>query len=137
MGKETFKANYLLHKDNMYFHPSLHVFDLPKLAKKMKLKQNWARGEINSMVLLNTPDKQIVLTALHDKTEIKSFQSNDSITFQIIEGKLKFHARDESLNLEKGQILTLHENIKYSLTTLEETVLLLIIGNGALELSKN
>ena len=136
MGKETFRANYLVHKD-MSLHPSLLVFDLPKLAEKMKLKQNWARGEINSMVLLKTPDKQIVLTALHDKTEIESFQSNDSITFQIIEGKLKFHARNESLNLEKGQILTLHENIKYSLTTLEETVLLLIIANGALELSKN
>lgn len=137
MGKETFRANYLVHKDDMSLHPSLLVFDLPKLAEKMKLKQNWARGEINSMVLLKTPDKQIVLTALHDKTEIKSFQSNDSITFQIIEGKLKFHARNESLSLEKGQVLTLRENIKYSLTTLEETVLLLIIANGALELSKN
>lgn len=137
MRKETFRANYIVHKDHMSLHPSSLVFDLPKLAEKMKLDQNWARGEINSMVLLKTPDKQIVLTVLHDKTEIKSFQSNDSITFQIIEGKLKFHARNESLSLEKGQILTLHENIKYSLTTLEETILLLIIANGTLELSKN
>ena len=137
MGNRTFKSKSMLNGDIISLSPSLLVFDLPKLAEKMKLKQSWARGEINSMVLLKTPDKQIVLTALHDKTEIESFQSNDSITFQIIEGKLKFHARNESLNLEKGQILTLHENIKYSLTTLEETVLLLIIANGALELSKN
>lgn len=77
-----------------------------------------------------------MLTALHDGTEIQSFQSNDSITFQIIEGKLMFHTRKESVTLDKGQLLTLHENIKYSLTS-KETVLLLTIASGALQLSKN
>lgn len=137
MEKESFKANYLVHKDNKSHNPSLLIFDLPTLVEKMKLKQSWAKGELNSLILLKTPDKQIVLTTLHTGTEIQSFQSNDSITVQIIEGKLMFHTRKESVNLDKGQILTLHENIKYSLTSKEETVLLLTIASGALQLSKN
>lgn len=137
MGKVTIKANYLLRKENMSNNPSLLMFDLPTLVDKMKHKQSWANGDLNAMILLKTPNKQIVLTAMHDGTEIQSFQSNDSITFQIIEGQLMFHTREESVTLDEGQLLTLHEKIKYSLTTKEETVLLLTIASGALEFSEN
>jgi quercetin dioxygenase-like cupin family protein len=78
-----------------------------------------------------------MLTALHKGTEIDSFQANDSITFQIIEGKLKFHTRRESVILEKGQSLTLHEKIKYSLLTKEETIYLLTISSGTLRPVQN
>jgi hypothetical protein len=109
---------------------SLHSFDLPSLVKKMKQSHSWAKGELNAMILLNSRDKQLVLTALHEGTEIESFQANDSITFQIIEGKLSFHTRKESVTLDKGQLLTLHEKIRYRLTSREETVFLLTIANG-------
>ena len=89
------------------------------------------------MILLKSPGKQIVLTALHEGTEINSYQSNDSITLQIIEGKLRFQTRKESITLDKGQLLTLHENIKYSLSTMEETVFLLTIANGILKPGEN
>lgn len=137
MERETFKAKSLLYKDNTSLNPSLLIFDLPTLIEKMKLKHSWAKGELNAMILLKTPAKQIVLSALHEGTEIKSFQSNDSITFQIIEGKLKFRTRKESVTLAKGQLLTLHENIKYSLTTNEETVLLLTIAGNTSQMAAN
>jgi len=86
---------------------------------------------------LKSPVKQIVLTALHEETEIIFNQSKDAITFQIIEGQLKFQTEDESVMLEKGQLLTLHKNIKYSLTTKEETVFLLTITTATLQPIKN
>lgn len=137
MGKEIFKANYLLQKDYMSSNPSSFIFDLPTLVETMKNNHSWIHGDLHSMVLLNTPNKQIVLTAMHNGTEIQSFQSGDSITFQIIEGKLIFHTRHESVILEKGELLTLDENIKYSLTTNEETILLLTIASRVIQLSEN
>lgn len=119
-------------RDNKSPDGSLRAFDLPALIDKMKHSHTWAKGELNAMVLLKNPYKQIVLTALHEGTAIDSFQANTSITFQIIEGKLRFHTHKESVTLEKDQLLTLHEKIKYSLTTKEETVLLLTIANGTL-----
>ncbi len=111
---------------------SLHAFDLPALIENMKLSHTWIKGELNATILLKRPDKKIVLTAIHEGTEIRSFQSNDSTTFQIIEGKLKFRTRKESVTLDKGQFLTLHDNIKYRLTSKEETVFLLTITKGVL-----
>ncbi len=132
-----FKANYLLQKDINSCNPSLLMFDLPNLVDKMKHKQSWANGDLNAMILLKTPNKQIILTAMHDGTEIQSFQANDSVTFQIIEGQLMFHTQKESVILDKDQILTLHENIKYSLTAKIDTVILFTIASGVLQLSEN
>ncbi|NEW83184.1 MAG: hypothetical protein GZ094_12565 [Mariniphaga sp.] len=137
MGKATFKANYLLLKDNLSCSSSLPMFDLPALVNTMKHKQSWVNGELNAVVLLKTPIKQIILTAMHEGTVIESFQSNDSITFQIIDGQAIFHTRKESVILDKGQLLILNENTKYSLTSMEDTVLILTIESGALQLSQN
>lgn len=127
----------MLNGDFISLNPSLLVFDLPVLIQKMKQKPSWIRGDLNAMILLKTPSKQIVLTALHEGTKINSFQSDDSITFQIIEGEIMFHSHNESVILDKGQLLTLHENIQYRLTTNVETVLLLTITHGGLQPSVN
>jgi quercetin dioxygenase-like cupin family protein len=133
MKKESSQGQTLLPKENRPLNASFRTFDLPALINNMKHSQTWARGELNAMILLKSREKQIVLTALHEGTEINSFQANDSITFQIIEGQLKFHTRKESVTLEKGQLLTVHENIKYSLTSWQETVFLLTIATGTLQ----
>jgi quercetin dioxygenase-like cupin family protein len=137
MEIETLRIKAPIRNDNRLLNASLLNFDLPTLIENMKLSHAWAKGELNAMVLLKSPDKQIMLTALHEGTEINSFQSNGSVTFQIIEGKLMYKARKESLTLDKGQLLTLHENIKYSLTTTEETVFLLTVANGTLKQAEN
>ena len=132
METEILKIKTPRLKYNRSLDTSLYTFDLPALIKKMKKKDSEAKGELNAMILLKRPDRQIVLARIHEGTEIKSFQSNDSITFQIIEGKLKFRNKKNSVILDKGQLLTLHENINYKLTTKEETVLLLTIANSTL-----
>lgn len=130
MEIEKLNTKYLSPLGNASLNSSLHSYDLPILIKSMKQSSSWANGELNAMVLLKSSEKQIVLTALPEGTEIDSFQLNDSVTFQIIEGKLRFHSRGESIVISKDQLLTLHENIKYSLFSMEETVFLLIIAGG-------
>jgi len=137
MEKETVLAKPPLPGNKRSHNASLLTFDVPALIESMKNSHSWTKGELNTMILLKSPERQIVLTALHEGTEIESFQSNDSITFQIIEGKLKLHTREESVILEKGQLLTLHDNIKYNLICKEETVFLLTIANGIIQPAEN
>jgi quercetin dioxygenase-like cupin family protein len=137
MQKETFKAKPLLTKTDGSVQSKFFTFDLPALIENMKLSHSWEKGDLNAMVLLKSPEKRIVLTALHKGTEIKSFQGNDSVSFQVIEGALDFHSKKESVSLSKGQLLTLHENIKYSLESKEETVFLITILSGELQTVEN
>jgi quercetin dioxygenase-like cupin family protein len=134
MEIETLKRNIPHIKNYSSSACTLLAFDLPHLIATMKQSYTWANGELNALILLKSPEKQIILTAMHEGTEIKSFQSNDSVTVQIIEGRLRFHVRKDTVTLNEGQLMTLDENIKYSLTTQEETVFLLTISNN---ISKN
>jgi len=111
----------------------LPTFDLSVLIENLKHSYSWKKGDMNSMILLKNPVRQIVLILLHDRTEIRFFQSEDSVSFQIIDGKLRFKTREESIILYKGQLLTFHEKIKYRFTTMEETVFLMAIEKGNLK----
>ncbi len=106
---------------------SFNPFDFPELIYNLKEDQSWQRGEINSLIMLESPVKRIVLIMLHEGTEISSFQLNDSITFQILEGKLVLHLGKKTLNLKEGEEYTLREKINYVIDSAKETALLLTI----------
>jgi hypothetical protein len=123
--------------DNRLFDVSVQNLDLPLLIYGMKHEYSSKRGEPKVKILLNNQEKQVLLTLLHASTEIGSFQANESITFQIIEGRIKFQTRKESIVLEKGQMRRLTENIQYRLISDEETVLILIIINSTIKRYEN
>jgi hypothetical protein len=112
-------------------------YDLPSLIATMKRNNSGGNGELNTLILLKNPDEQIILAAMHEGTEIESFQSNDSVSFQIIEGKLKFHIQKDSFTLEKDQLMTFKEHIKYRLTSEEETIFLLTVSNDITQTANN
>ena len=137
MVLETLKMNQPHSKNSRSSGCTLLGFNLPSLIATMKHSDTWANGELNALVLLKSPKKQIILTAMHAGTEIESFQSNESITFQIIEGQLKFHIRKDTLTLNEGQLMTLDENIHYRLSSQKETVFLLTISDTVAKSSVN
>ena len=85
------------YKENWLLNESLCTFNLQTLIENMKHSFSWAKGNLKAMILMKSSEKQIVLTALQAETEINSFQSNDSITFQIIEGKLNKYKQEVCL----------------------------------------
>jgi quercetin dioxygenase-like cupin family protein len=106
------------------------TFDIPSLIETLKQDPSWSRRELSTMVLLKSPVKNIVLTLLPAGIEIRSVQLNDTITYQILEGKLKFQIRNESVVLGKGELLKLNEKTKYQFDSLEESAFLLTSENS-------
>ncbi len=82
------------------------------------------------MVLLKSPVKNIVLTLLPAGVEIRSVQLNDTIIYQVLEGKLKFQIHNESVVVGKGELLKLNEKTKYQFDSLEESAFLLTSENS-------
>lgn len=130
MEKESLKKETPAKKGNSLLNASLKSFDLSVMIDKMKQKYTWEKGVPNTMILLKCPYKQILLSSLHDGSMMKFLKSDESITFQIIEGEIKFQRFEESITLKKGQLLTLQKSTKYILTTTEDTVVLLTIASG-------
>lgn len=116
---------------------SMPSFNFPALIKKLKKDSFIEKAELKSAILLKSPERQIILAALNKGTEMSSFQSNKSITFKIMEGSLKFQSRKASVILDNGQTLVLDEHIKYRLTSMEDTILLITIANCSFQIGEN
>jgi len=102
-------------------------YDLPVLVEKMKDTSSWAKGELAASILFKDSCRKVLLTSMHENTEVISFQAGKSATLQIIEGKIEFRTNKETIILNQGQYLTFHDNINYSLISLEDSSFLLTI----------
>ena len=119
-----------VHLDSSGIHNAPYLNAVPALIKIMKAEKSWKKGDLNTMVLLRDPDKKVILTVLHERTEVKSFQSDDSVTFHVLEGKLQLHIRGGSVTVNSGEVLTMNEKTKYSFDTPEETAFLMTMQAG-------
>jgi hypothetical protein len=109
------------------FDPSLIRFDLPSMIENMKHERSWKMGELKSMILLKSPLKKILLTIMHKGMEIRSLQTKDSITFQVIEGEIKLYLGKERIILNKDELLTINENLGFKIFSEEESAFLLTL----------
>ena len=116
--------NYLAKRQANYSFPN---FDLRELIGILKNDLKWKKGEMNMMILRKNQVKKIVLAVLHEKTQIKSVQINDSITIQVIEGHLKLHFKKESVDLINGETITIDEKTKYKINSIDETSFLITL----------
>jgi hypothetical protein len=127
--KRSISEQVLIEDDtlNKPFCFSQHLFSLINEMKSVFVSSNKI---LSSRILQDNYHKKILLTILHEKVEIDSFLGNDSISLNIIEGKLRFHTRKDSVIINKGQILKLNENVHYRFKNLEETIFVLTINNS-------
>jgi hypothetical protein len=124
MKNESIESALSFHTPDRLLDAPLLIFDLHEVVKKIKEESTWKMGERNAITLLKSPHMRIVLIAVHKKTEINFPHSGNLISIQIIEGKVNF----QSLMLNKGSLLTLHEETKHTLYAIEESVILLTIS---------
>jgi quercetin dioxygenase-like cupin family protein len=110
--------------DRMMDEPFL-VFDFAEITKKIKSEAPWTKGDRNALTLLKKSSMSVVLIALKSPAEINFHHSGKSVSIQILEGSVNFIMNENTALLQKGSLLTLHEQIEHSLVALEESVILL------------
>jgi hypothetical protein len=110
-------------------NPSLNSYDLALLISSLKKEPSWEEGELKSAILLKSPAKKILLTVIHAGTVISSVQTDDSLAFQVIEGMLNLHFRNESFTLNKGEVLIMNEKLQYKIDSLEDSAFLMILSS--------
>ena len=105
---ELSDAMLFFHNDLESPNDLLPVFDLPGSIQIMKHDRNWKKGELNPMILFESPVKIMLLIILHKKTKIKSFQANGYTSLRVIEGKLNLRFRKGSFTINKGELSLIH-----------------------------
>ncbi|MDP4250810.1 MAG: cupin domain-containing protein [Bacteroidota bacterium] len=106
---------------------TMATIGLPSFIKQIKQETAWKERDRNAITLYKTNGMSIVLVALHAGAEMKTHTADGIISLQIIEGRMKFNAGDRFVELDKGEMLTLHKGIPHSVAAIEETVFLLTL----------
>lgn len=102
--------------------------NLNDAIKQIKSETTWQNSDRNSVTLFKSETMRIVLIGLHENAEMKPHKANGVISVQVLEGKIEFTSEDQSPQLEKGQMIALHDNLMHSVKALKESFFLLTLA---------
>ena len=106
----------------------LVTIDIPLLIEQIRKEKLWKDNDRNAITVFKTNGMSIVLIALHKGAEMIKHIAKGVISLQILEGKIRFSAEKQTIELGKGQMLILHDGISHSLLAIEETIFLLTLA---------
>lgn len=101
--------------------------DLPLYISQIKEETSWKDGKRNAITVFKTNGLRIVLIALHEGSEMARHTADGIISVQVLEGKIQFNTDQQSVELDKGRMLALHERIPHSVKAIQETIFLLTL----------
>lgn len=101
--------------------------DLTAYAQQLMEEEAWQKNDRNAITLFKTDKITIVLVALHKDTEMKpgTVEGTGVMNLHILDGSVKFVTENEKIELNRGQMVVVHEHIPYSATALQESICLL------------
>ena len=103
------------------------TIDLSLFIAQIREEEQWKNSDRNAITIFKSMIMRIVLIALHKNAELSRHTANGIISVQVLEGKMIFNTDQRSVELSKGQLLTLHQGIPHSIVAKEETVFLLTL----------
>ena len=106
---------------------SLVTIDLNYFIKQIRNEKAWKDSDRNAITVFKTNGMRIVLIALHKNAEMAKHTADGMISVQVLEGHMLFTTTEQSVELGKGEMLALHENVPHSVLAKEETIFLLTL----------
>ncbi|GAB1464452.1 cupin domain-containing protein [Pedobacter sp.] len=107
---------------------SLVEMNLVHSINQLKNETTWTQSDRNSVTIFKSDTMRIVLIGLHENATLKPHKANGVISVQVLAGKITFATDQQSVQLEKGQMIALQENIVHSLKALTESFFLLTLA---------
>lgn len=105
--------------------------DVPGFIKEIKSEAAWANSDRNAMTIYKTNGMRIVLIALHENAIMKRHTADGIISVQVLEGEINFNTDEQSVVLEKGQMIALHKGVAHSVAAAKESVFLLTLATAS------
>lgn len=99
--------------------------DLNKFMAQLKQETTWAESDRNSITVFKSYDMTKTLIGLHADGEMKTHIAKGHINVQVLQGELKFTTLEQTVSIEKGQLICLQENIPHSVLAIKESFFLL------------
>lgn len=125
--EEKFNEATSQRKQDHLLDAPLVSINIPAFIEQLKQESTWKESDRNSITVFKTNGMRIVLIGLRAGAEMAKHTANGHISVQVLEGQIKFTTEDKSVELNKGQMLALHQSIPHSVLAIQETIFLLTL----------
>lgn len=104
------------------------LIDLNAFRKQIKDEPAWKVSDRNAITMFKSDTFRLVLISLHEGAVLDPHTAKGMISIQVLEGKIKFDTDKESVEMEKGEMLVLHEAISHKVEAKKESTFLLTLA---------
>jgi len=101
--------------------------DLNNFTAQIKDEITWTTTDHNSITIFKSDNTTVVLIGVHQNAELKRHKAYGNIHVQVLEGKINFCTEQQTVSMEKGQMIALKADIPHSVLALEDSFFLLTV----------
>ena len=103
------------------------LIDLQNYISQIKDEKAWEKNDRNAITVFKSSKMRVVVVAMHRKAEMTTERPENILSIQVIKGKIRLTAGQNIEEVEKEQIVALHENIPYTIKALKKSIFLLTL----------
>ena len=104
------------------------TFNLAAEAEALIAEPTWRAHGHNAKTLVKHPDFRVVLIALKAGSRMPEHKTDQCMTIQALEGRLRLHLPNSTLDLSHGELLALEQTVLHDIEALVDSVFLLSLG---------
>ena len=102
--------------------------DLKKFRHQIKNEPSWKDSDRNAITMFKSEKLRFVMVALHKDASLNPHTAKGMVGIQVLEGEIKFSTDKETVHMQKGQMLVLHEMVSHNVIAMEESTFLLTLA---------
>lgn len=125
MENKSNEATILRPEGDRILNAPLIKMDLNKFIDQLKQEITWVESDHNSITVFKSDYMTIVLIGMHKNAELKKHAAKGNINIQLLEGQISFTTEQQTVSLEKGQMIALQAGILHSVLAIKESFFLL------------
>ena len=103
------------------------VVNIPEFIKKIKKEKAWDKNDRNAITVFKTDKMRIILVAMHKKAEMTTEHPENIFSLQVLDGKVKLHSTEKTVEVREDELFVLHANIPYKVEAIKKSIFLLTV----------
>ena len=109
----------------------LQSFDLDAEVARLREEKAWQEGRRNAITLRKGEGLNVVLLVMKEGDRLEEHSAPGPITVSVHEGRIRFSAADEGVEVEAGTVLACDAGVRHSVEALGDAVCLLNVATGS------
>jgi quercetin dioxygenase-like cupin family protein len=103
------------------------VVDIREVIKKIKKEKAWDKNDRNAITVFKSDKMRIILVAMHKKAEMTTERPENIFSVQVLDGKIKLHSSEKTVEVKEEELFVLHANIDYKIEAVRRCVFLMTV----------